>query len=264
MNFVANVALVVLISTPAFCADWVVTKAKHKDAVHLGPADKPAEDTTEISWLGKDRMRCEEGDRVVLVRPDLKKMYMLDMKAKTVSTIDLPLDMKKYLPASMRPKLGAMLERAKAALTPTTETKKIKDWNATKYTMAVTTVMGIEFTHEIWATKDVQLDLAAFHELSAAMMSLVIGGSSMAAEYKKVEGLPVLVSRTQTMATGETIKTREEVTLVESKDAQEGWYDVPKDFTEIPYDALADGPSLRGSRSGQPAGPPPADKPKGK
>ena len=264
MKLAASVALVVVISAPAFCADLVITKAKHKDAVQLGPFGKPAEDTTEISWIGKDRMRCEEGDRVVLVRPDLKKMYMLDMRAKTVSAIELPLDMKHYLPPSMLSKLGAMLEKAKAALTPTTETKKFKDWNATKYTMAETTVMGVGFTHEIWATKDVQIDRTAFDELSSAMMSLVIGGATMAAEYKKVEGLPVLVQRTQTMETGGTVKSREEVTLVESKDAPEGWYDVPKDFIEKPYQALSDGPSLRGTRSGQPAGPPPAEKSKAK
>ena len=72
------------------------------------------------------------------------------------------------------------------------------------------------------------------------------------------------MQRTQTMETGQSITTREEVTLVESKDAPEGWYDVPKDFTEKPYQALGDGPSLHGTRSGQPGGPPPADKPKGK
>ncbi|MEO6710912.1 MAG: DUF4412 domain-containing protein [Planctomycetota bacterium] len=264
MGLAANIVILALISAPAFCADTVITKSKHKDAVDLSSFHAPAEDSTVISWLGKDRMRSEEGDHVTIVRTDLKKIYMLDMTAKTASTVELPLDLKQYVPPTLASKMDQMTQRAKIALTPTKETKKVKDWSATKYTMAVTSPMGIEFTHEIWATKDVKFDSAAFHELTGAIMSTVIAGESMAAEYKKIEGLPVVIQRTQTVETGQTITWREEVTSVETKDAPEGWYDVPKGFTEKPFDALEDGPSNPRRGSGTPGERPPVGKPKGK
>jgi hypothetical protein len=239
MRFAANVLLVALLSAPAFCADLVITKAKHSDAVKMGGQEQPATDTTEITWMAKDRMRNEEGDRVTIVRADLKKMYLLDTKAKTVSTIDLPFDMKKYMPPDMAPMVEQMMGQMKVTVTPTTETKKIKEWNAVKYTMTTTLPMGGALTQEIWATKDVELDRAAFQELSGAMMSTGMGGAAMAAEHKKIEGLPVLTERTQTMM-GMSFKSREEITSIEKKDAPEGLYEVPKGYTEKPFDPMSE------------------------
>ena len=103
MRLLTTVALSALFSAPAFCADLVITKSKHADAVKMPGHEQPATDTAEVTWFGKDRMRNEDGDHVTIVRADQKKMYLLDVKAKTVSTIDLPLDMKKYMPPEMAP-----------------------------------------------------------------------------------------------------------------------------------------------------------------
>ena len=227
MRLVTTVAFLALFSAPAPCADLVITKSKHADAMKMPGMEQPAKDTTEITWLGKDRMRSEEDDRVTIVRVDLKKMYMLDVKAKTVSTIDLPFDMKKYLSPEMAPMMEQMMGQMKVTVTPTTETKKIKEWNATKYTMTMTMPMGGGFTQELWATKDVQLDRAAYGELAGAMMSTGMGGKTIADEYKKIDGLVIMTERTHTMM-GQSFKSREEVTSVESKDAPEGQYDIPK------------------------------------
>ena len=246
MRFIAAVALTALFSVPAFCADLVITKSKHTDAMKIGPKEQPASDTTEVTWFAKDRMRSEDGNNVTIVRADLKKMYMLDMKAKTVSTIDLPFDMKKYMPPEMAPMMEQMMGQMKVTVTPTTETKKIKDWNATKYTMTMTMPMGGGMTQDIWATKDIEMDSAAIRELSGTMMSTAMGGTSMAAEYKKIEGFVVLTERTQSMM-GQKIKSSDAVTTVEKKDAPEGLYEVPKGFTEKPFDPMGgEGPGGRG------------------
>ena len=71
MGLAANIALFALLSAPAFCADMVITKTKHKDGVSFPGIEIPAEDWTEVSWIAKDRMRCEEGDHVTIVRTDL-------------------------------------------------------------------------------------------------------------------------------------------------------------------------------------------------
>ena len=269
MRFAATVALVALFSAPALCADLVITKSKHSDAMKMPGQEQPAKDTTEVTWMGKDRMRQEEGEQVTIVRADEKKMYILDTKAKTVSTIDLPFDMKKYMPPDMPPDMAPMIEQmmgqVKVVVTPTTETKKIKDWNATKYTMTMSMPMpmGGGFTQEIWATKDVEFDRAVFQELSGAMMATGMGGAPMAAEYKKIDGLAILTERTQTMG-GMTIKSREEVTAIETKEAPEGLYDVPKGYTEKRFDPMGEGAMGGRGPGGRPGGQPPADKPKEK
>lgn len=238
MRLIATLSLIALFSVPSFCADLVITKSKHSDAMKLPGSEQPATDTTEVTWFGKDRMRSEEGTRVTIVRADLNKLYMLDTKAKTVSTIDLPFDMKKYVPAEMAPMVEQMMGQIKVTVTPTDETRKIKDWNATKYTMSMTLPMGGKMTQDLWATKEIEFDRPAFSQLSAAMMSTGPGGASMAAEHKKIEGFVVLTEGTQ-MVMGQSTKTSEAVTLVETKEAPEGWYDIPKDYTVKPFDLLA-------------------------
>ncbi|HTF90895.1 MAG TPA: DUF4412 domain-containing protein [Planctomycetota bacterium] len=270
MRFTAKVALVAILSAPAFCADVVITKSKHSDAMKMPGNEQPAKDTTETTWIGKDRMRIEDGDQVTIIRADQKKMYMLDMKAKTASTIDLPFDLKKYIPAEQAEMMEPFMSQIKVTITPSTETKKIKEWTATKYTMTQTMPMpmGGGITQEIWATKDVQADTAALNDLFATAMSTGMGGAAMANEYKKIQGFPVLVERTQSMM-GQSFKSREEVKSIETKDAPEGSYDVPKDFTAKPFDPMAGGPmgggpGRPGGGGGKPGGLPPGGKPKDK
>jgi hypothetical protein len=238
MNRTACAAFFVLLSAPALCADLVITKAKHSDAATMMGRSIPAKDSTSVTWMGKDRMRNEEGTEVTIVRADQKKMYLLDTKAKTYSVLDMPVQIEKFIPEEMAPMMTSMFASMKMTVTPTTETKKVRDWTATKYTMSMTMPMGSS-TQVVWATKDVAYDPAAFQQLKSAMMSLMPGGASMAEEWKKVEGFPVLTETTQTMM-GTEIKATETVTSVESKEPAEGLYEVPKDFTLKEFDFMAE------------------------
>lgn len=238
MKHLIRAACIAAIAAPAFCADMVITKSKHTDAVKMMGQETAARDSTEVTWVGKQKLRHEEGDRVTIVRTDLKKMYLLDTSAKTYTTLDLPFDLMKQVPAEMAPMMESMFAGMKVTVTPTTETKKVKDWNATKYTVEMTMPMGA-VKKEVWATKDVAFDKANHHELMSAMLSLLPGGAAMAAEWGKIDGFPVLVEGTQSMM-GNEVKSTESVTSVETKDAAEGLYDLPKDFTEKPFDFMAE------------------------
>ncbi|NOT30612.1 MAG: DUF4412 domain-containing protein [Planctomycetes bacterium] len=251
-----TLALAAALSGPAFAAagDTVITKAKHDDAVSMMGQQQPAKDSTEVTWIGKDRMRIEDGEDVTIVRADLKKMYKLDMGAKTVSTIDLPFDMKKYMPAEVAPMMEHMMGQMKVTVTPTTETKKIKDWNATRYTMTMSMPMGGSMTQEIWATQDVAIDAASMQEMQTAFLSAMpMVGATMASEMKKVVGLPVLSERTMVMMGNES-KGREEVTSIEQKEAPAGLYEVPAGFTEKPFDPMGEGGGM-GPKMGRGHGP---------
>jgi len=95
MKFLLPLALLAVLPGRVPTGDLVVTTSKKSEASQFAPASS----STEVKWIGADRMRVDDGDSVTIVRADLKKMYMIDTKAKTYSTIDLPLDMKKYIPA---------------------------------------------------------------------------------------------------------------------------------------------------------------------
>jgi hypothetical protein len=183
-------------------------------------------------------------------------MYLIDPKAKTVSPVDLPVDMKKYLPEQVAPMYQAMMSQTKATLTPTNETKKIRDWNATKYTMTMTLPAPPQaggdrtITSEFWATKDVAVDHAAMGDMYSAMLSIAPGGAVLAAEMKKVEGIPVMIDTT-TPGPGGDHKSHKEVTAIASKDAPEGTYEVPKDYTEKQFDP-SEGAMGGGHRRGKP------------
>jgi hypothetical protein len=232
MKIVLGLAsLVVLSGTVLAGGDTVITTDKHTDAA-MG---QPAKDTQEVLWIGKDHMRMEEGDSVTIVRADLKKMYMLDTAAKTVTTVELPFDLAKHVPADMAPMIEQMLGQMKVTVEPSTETQKIKDWDATKYTLTMTMPMGGELTQVMWVSKDIGGDRSGWQEMLAAQMSSNPFASAMAAEMKKIDGIPVLIERSMNMR-GSEMKSKESVVSVEEKEAPAGHYEVPEGYTEKPFD----------------------------
>jgi hypothetical protein len=96
-------------------------------------------------------------------------------------------------------------------------------------------MMGGPASEDIWASKDVAVDAAAFHMMMGAMQSLRPGGNAGAEEMKKIDGIPVLVESTRKMRDQE-IKTREELVSVERKEAPLNAFDVPADFQKKPFD----------------------------
>ena len=110
-------------------ADTLITTKQHQDAFAM--ANRPAKDTTQTTWLAKDRLRITGGDADILVRADQKKLFILDPSAKTGMVVDLPVDVGKIFPAEMKPVFEAMKMAVK--VTPTDETQKIGAWTARKY-----------------------------------------------------------------------------------------------------------------------------------
>jgi hypothetical protein len=260
MKISALSTLFLVLSAGVANADHLITRQKHTDAAKVGPRDEPAEDSTEVTWLAKDRMRVEEGDKITIVRLDLKKIFVLDKQAKTVSTLEIPVVLEQYIPEESREIAAQLTSRTKAELKTTTETKKIKDWNATKVMLTVSMPAGGS-AYDMWVTKDVAFDRAAWMELMIARYSMRIDGAATTAEMKKIDGYPVLVERRQQLQAVEQ-KSRDELVSIEEKEAPAGWYDAPKDYAEKPYNALGGMSSPRKSREKPAEKPvPPPDKP---
>ena len=245
----AFAAALLATSAASMPADLVLTQKKHIEAYTSGTKEIPAKELTTVIWAGKDRMRFEDGDKITIIRQDTKKMIMLDAKARTATTVDLPFDLKKYL----MPEGGDLLDKLpkpKCTVTPSEETKKIKDWNTKKFTVEITPAAspmappsqaGKPGTVlEIWVTKDLEVDAAALrHMWSTTMFSMVLGGSAIADEMKKIDGFPVAIDKTERRGQVD-VKSHEELVSVEKKDAPEGAYDVPKDYKDRPFDPVSD------------------------
>jgi hypothetical protein len=250
-------ALAALLSAPAFSADLVITKTKSRE-------DRPGKDVVETMWVGKDRMRVEEGHTVVILRNDQKKLYMLDTRAKTYGTIELPMDIKAHVPPEAQALVDALRASTKASVTPTSETRKVREWNATKYVLSMSVSMtgrDAALTESIWSTRDVKIDSPAWKEMSSTLVMLKMSGPDLTTELAKIEGLPVLIERTLD-TNGKVVKSRDEVTLVESKDPPADNYELPKDYTEIkPYYFGGGSARPRAAPTPVPAPAPPAKKP---
>lgn len=229
--------------------DVVLTRKTHTDAMQMGEREVPARDSTQTIWIhGKDRLRIEDGDRVTIVRLDEKKMHILNTKEKTVTTVDLPFDLAKAMAESGQPAPGGPGggragrgegpgSRPAPVVTPTDETKKVKEWTARKYTLTRSGAMDAG-TDVIWASKDLGIDVAAFHEMVAHTQSLRPGAAMGPEALKKIDGIPVLIERVRAMRDQE-VKSTEEIVSVEKKAAPAGAFEAPAGFEKRPFDPRA-------------------------
>lgn len=238
--------------------DTMITRKTHTDGFVLGEREVPARDATQTIWMrGKDKFRFEEGDRVTIVRLDEKKIHLLNTKDKTVTSVDYPFDFKKYIPedSPFADQLDRMPQQT-VAVKATEETKKVKEWNATKYTVTRSGGFGggAGRTEDVWASKDVKVDAAAFHQMYTATQSLAMGmgGNAGNDELKKIEGVPVLIESSRMMGE-EKVVSRQEIVSVESKEGAATLFDIPADYEKKPFDmrtAMGGGGMGRGGRRG--------------
>lgn len=237
MRNLGIIAIACALAVPAFATDTLITKRKITDTITVKGSEKPLEIRNELTWIGKDRLRVDLGAWTTLVRSDLGKLYQINHEARSYSVVSLPVDLKKYLTPDEVKKAEEVTAKVTVRVTPTTETKKFKDWNATKYVMTMNVPKLGEFTEQIWVASDVGFDARAWSDMMGARMSLQPVGALMAAEQKKIVGFPVFVERTQTIGTN-AFTGRDEVLSIECKDAPEGTFELPKDYKEKPFELI--------------------------
>ena len=229
-----------LMLSPNFAqADYVIKKIKHTDEFAMMGQTQPAKDEEGTTWMAKDKMRQDEGkDRTTIVRFDLKKIYLIDHAKKTYSEIDLPVDMEKILPPQSK-QMFQMIQ-ASASVTATEESQTIKNWKCKKYLVEIAlSMMGMSMPikMEIWASKDVGIDLNLYNKFNAEILSTNPMFKGLAEELKKMEGYPVLTKVSMNIMGAEQ-KYKEELVSAEEKDAPAGTYDPPKDYSITSFDPM--------------------------
>jgi hypothetical protein len=206
-------------------------------AVSIEEAGAPKQELKQTVWLGQGKLRQDTEDTSQIILASEKKAYFIDHQDKTYSVLTLPVDLSKLVPADQRARLELFVESMKmdTKVTATDERKKIRDWNARKYSVEMASPMGkIEVT--VWATKDIKVDAGAYREMIRDIATLFPGAAENSEQTKKIEGISVL---TETFVAPTSFKRREELLSAEEKSPPTGTYAPPAGYKEIPYNPFA-------------------------
>ncbi len=219
-------------------ADFLIKSVRNTEEVTIMGMTQPAITEQGQTWIAKNKFRINMGEHSKIIRPDLKKIYIIDHSQNTYSEIDIPVDLEKLLPPEAQQIL--QMTQVTANISDSGEAQKIKTWNCKKFLVEVIiSVMGMNgaLNIEMWTSKDLRINLDMYSRfyMEALLLNPLFKGVSE--EFQKLEGYPVLTRFSMTMMGGE-IKYQEEVTSVEKKSAPAGTYDLPQGYVKTAYNPL--------------------------
>ena len=228
---------IALLAAPA-SADLKIVKMEHTDGFSAMGRETPPMDQEQVTWIGADRLRMNSGSTSTIIRLDQGKLYVLNHDDKTFNTLDLPVDLKKFMPPGMADGMLSMMT-FEVTVTPRDETKKVGEWEARRYDVSMVSKMAT-MESVMWAAKESRIDMDAFYKMYEHLNSMNPGLEKMAQEMRKVDGLVVEQSTVTTMTVmGNTTIKRTEVTKsIEELDAPPGVYDPPADYEGKPFDFM--------------------------
>jgi len=220
-------------------ADTKVVQQSHQDSYTIMGQTHPATDTEQVLWIGDDRVRLDQGDTSVLIRVDREKMYFLDHEDKTSSAVDLPLDIKQYLPQGMGDQITQMM-KFEVEVTPTDETRTIGEWTTNRYDVVMTSQM-VTVGSIFWVAHDVDLDIDHFYELYEQMVAAQPGMTDVVNAMRSMKGFVIEQQgeAKMPMMGDVSIKSSQKTVSIEDVTPPGGAYDPPADYTEKELDLMA-------------------------
>ncbi len=184
-KFLALMTLV-LMAALSLSADVYVKQKTHTD----GMMGQPATDVIQEQWISDNAFASVSADQSIIM--DMKKnlMYMIYHKSKTYVETTLPMDLTKLLPPEFAAMAGMVMMTA--TVSPTTQTKKVGQWNCTGYDVTIT-VMSMPMKMRLWATTDVPFD---YNQFNAKIWGNVLKGQMMldeasVKEMMKIKGFQI-------------------------------------------------------------------------
>jgi hypothetical protein len=221
----ALTALVLMVAL-SLSADVYVKQKTHTD----GMMGQPATDVIQEQWIGDNAFASVSADQSIIM--DMKKnlMYWVNHKSKTYVESTLPMDLTKLLPAEFAAMAGMMT--MSATVSPTTETKKVGQWNCTGYDVTIT-MMGMPMKMRLWATTDVPFD---FNQFNAKIWGNVLKGQMMldeasVKEMMKIKGFQIASEMSGEMM-GMKFNTTTEVLEISKKNPPANVYAPPAGYTK--------------------------------
>ncbi|HEX3127084.1 MAG TPA: DUF4412 domain-containing protein [Thermoanaerobaculia bacterium] len=219
-------------------ADSLFTVKSHTDAFQVAGQKQPAKDLQVKIWISGDKMRRDDGEQSMIVRLDRSRLYMINHETRTYHEIPLPIDLRKMMPKGSEAMADQIANGMKLTVqvTPKNETKKINQWNAKRYDVAIQSAMGMKIASTLWVSKEID-GYIPLNKLSATIASLQPGSTAWARELEKIDGYPVL-QEASIDALGAKFGTREELLAVEDKPAPAGTFEPPAGYTAQPYNPI--------------------------
>jgi hypothetical protein len=229
--------VLMLAGAAAAGGDSLFTVSGHTDAFQMAGRSIEARDVQTRVWLDRDKMRRDEADTSTILRFDRNKMYLVNHEEKTYSEIDLPVDWKKLVPKGNEQMIEQVdkMSRMEVTVKPTTEARKIRQWNARKVQVDLANPTGLKISTALWVCKEVA-GYGAYNRMLASVAALQPGAADWAREIARIDGFPVAQEATVSLQ-GAVFKTREELVSVEDKPAPPGTYDIPAGYAIKPYSA---------------------------
>ena len=216
----------VLMVALSLSADIYVKQKTHTD----GMMGQPATDVIQEQWISDNAFASVSADQSIVM--DMKKnmMYMINHKSKTYVETTLPMDLTKLLPAEFAAMAGMMMMTA--TVSPTTETKKVGQWNCTGYDVSIT-VMSMPMKMRVWATTDVPFD---YNQFNAKIWGNVLKGQMMldensVKEMMKIKGFQIANEMSGEMM-GMKFSTNTEVLEISKKNPPANVYAAPAGYTK--------------------------------
>jgi hypothetical protein len=224
-KFFALTALV-LMAALSLSADIYVKQMTHTD----GMMGQPATDVIQEQWISDNAFASVSSDQSIIM--DMKKnlMYMINHKAKTYVESTLPMDLTKLLPPEFAAMAGMMMMTA--TVSPTTQTKKVGQWDCTGYDVTIT-IMGAPMKMRLWATTDVPFD---YNQFNAKIWGNLLKGQMMldeasVQEMMKIKGFQI-ASEMSGEIMGVKFNTTTEVLEISKKNPPANVYAPPAGYAK--------------------------------
>jgi hypothetical protein len=227
-----------LLATTA-AADTKILQESHQDAFTVMGHSQPASDVDRVMWMAKDRLRVDEGNSSFIVRLDSSTLFVIDHESRSVSSIQLPVDIGALLPPGMAEQMRAMMQ-FDITVAPTDEFKAVGSWKARRWNMTMSSPM-VTISSALWATTELDIDRAAYDELTRQIVSLQPGMEGLVEKLRAVDGFVVETqSVTRMSGSSEVGVTRSERTVsVDTAQPPAGTYDPPADYEQRPFNLMA-------------------------
>ncbi len=211
-------------------ADTKIVEVRRIDATEVMGHSEPAREETVTLWIGEDRLRTDLGQKVMLIRLDEQRFYILHTPDRRYSVTDLPISLRNIVPDAMWPMIEPMLDKMKieVQVTPREETRRIAGFDCRRYDMEMHSAT-FKARSVIWASEQIRLPATATRMLTATMFVMQKDIDQLVAEMSKIRGYRVY-QETTTEYMGSTSHSIEEVRSVEELDPPAGIYSVPDGY----------------------------------
>jgi outer membrane lipoprotein-sorting protein len=239
----ALILILIFISASFANADTYIKQTRRTDPFTIMGQTQPEKIETTVTWLGKDRARIDmNAETSMIILPDKKFMYVLNHQEKTYT--QMPLNMQETINTMITDEGGeeakraaemyrnmsqAMMQGMAVKVTPTSETKKIKNWNTQKYLIEMNMPMAGTSKSEAWATEDIKVDPRLYWTAANAAMAGQQGFDKVLQEMQKVKGF-IVFQEIRSQAMGAELKVTEEVVELAEKSAPKGAFDIPAGY----------------------------------